>query len=61
MAITTAGWPLIVPLATTTVVGLRDDALGAEPRRHNTVKRIQQFAVAAVVAERGRVRERAVR
>ena len=34
-----------------TVVGLRDDALGAEPRRHNTVKRIQQFAVAAVVQQ----------
>ena len=34
-----------------TVVGLRDDALRAEPRRHNAFKRIQQFAVAAVVQQ----------
>ncbi len=51
MAITTAGWPLIDAFGDHhTVIGLRDsDALGAEPRRHNAVKRIQQFAVAAVV------------
>ena len=34
-----------------TVVGLRDDALRAEPRRHDAVERIQQFAIAAVIQQ----------
>ena len=34
-----------------TVVGLRDDALRAEPRGHNAVKGIQQFAIAAVIQQ----------
>ena len=34
------------------VIGLRDDALRAEPRRHHAFKRVEQFTVAAFVQQR---------
>lgn len=34
------------------VIGLRHDALRAQPRRHHAFKRVEQFAVAVFIQQR---------